>query len=85
MRFGEKLKQMVDRASSEIGQELGRLGVQGSAELGSALFNGSAYVPYGRGKTEMVRCITWRAFTAMKSPKCSRRMTGVRCSSFFLF
>ena len=50
MRFGEKLKQMVDRASSEIGQELGRLGVQGRQELGSALFNGSAYVPYGQGQ-----------------------------------
>ena len=50
MRFEEKLKQMVGRAVSEIGQELGRLGVQGSAELGSALFTGNAYVPYGQGQ-----------------------------------
>ena len=35
MRFVEKLEQMVSRGVSEIGQELGRLGVQGSAELGS--------------------------------------------------
>jgi hypothetical protein len=50
MRFLEKLEKMFSRAGSEIGQELGRLGVQGSAELGSALFNGSAYVPYGQGQ-----------------------------------
>ncbi len=50
MRFIEKLTQMFDRAVGEIGQELGRLGVQGSAELGSALFNGTAYVPYGQGQ-----------------------------------
>ncbi len=50
MRFDEKLKQMLGNAVSEIGQELGRLGVQGQAELGSALFTGSAYVPYGQGQ-----------------------------------
>jgi len=50
MRFVEKLEQMVSKGVSEIGQELGRLGVQGTAELGSALFNGSAYVPYGQGQ-----------------------------------
>ena len=50
MEFGEKLSQMFDKAVGEIGQELGRLGVQGSAELGSALFNGNAYVPYGPGQ-----------------------------------
>jgi len=41
---------MLGKAVSEIGQELGRLGVQGQAELGSALFTGSAYVPYGQGQ-----------------------------------
>jgi hypothetical protein len=41
---------MLGKAASEIGQELGRLGVQGQAELGSALFTGSAYVPYGQGQ-----------------------------------
>lgn len=36
---------------SDVGSELGRLGVQGSAELASALFNSSnSYVPYGRGQ-----------------------------------
>ena len=35
----------------EIGAELGRLGVQGQAEIAGALFNGStAYVPYGAGQ-----------------------------------
>ena len=34
----------------EIGAELGRLGVQGQAELAGALFNGSSYVPYGAGQ-----------------------------------
>lgn len=50
MRFEEKMQQLLGRAVSEIGQELKRLGVQGQAELGSALFNGSAYVPYGQGQ-----------------------------------
>jgi hypothetical protein len=50
MDFGEKLTKMVSRAVEEIGQELGRLGVQGQAELGSALFTGNAYVPYGQGQ-----------------------------------
>jgi hypothetical protein len=35
---------------SDIGSELGRLGVQGQMELASALFNGSAFVPYGPGQ-----------------------------------
>ena len=30
--------------------ELGRLGVQGQAEIAGALFNGSSYVPYGAGQ-----------------------------------
>lgn len=35
---------------SDVGSELGRLGVQGSAELASALFSSNSYVPYGRGQ-----------------------------------
>ncbi len=35
---------------SDIGSELGRLGVQGQMETASALFNGSAFVPYGPGQ-----------------------------------
>jgi hypothetical protein len=50
MRFVEKLDQMFSKGMSEIGQELGRLGVQGTAELGSALFTGQSYVPYGQGQ-----------------------------------
>ena len=50
MKFGEKMKQEVDRLVRETGQELSRMGVQGQAELGSALFTGSAYVAYGQGQ-----------------------------------
>ena len=50
MKFGEKLMEMLSEGMSEIGQELGRLGVQGQAELGSALFTGQSYVPYGQGQ-----------------------------------
>ena len=35
---------------SDIGSELGRLGVQGQMEMASALFNGNAFVPYGPGQ-----------------------------------
>jgi hypothetical protein len=35
---------------SDIGSELGRLGVQGQAEVAGLLFGNSAYVPYGRGQ-----------------------------------
>ncbi len=34
----------------EVGDEMSRLGRQGSMELSSALFNGSAFVPYGPGQ-----------------------------------
>ena len=34
----------------EVGAELKRLGTQGSMELANALFNGSAFVPYGPGQ-----------------------------------
>lgn len=50
MDFGEKLEKMVGRAVGEIGQELARMGVQGQAELASALFTGNSYVPYGQGQ-----------------------------------
>jgi hypothetical protein len=39
--------------AKEIGGELKRMGVQGSAELAMVLFSQSnAYVPYGRGQNE---------------------------------
>jgi hypothetical protein len=50
MDFGEKLEKMVGKAVGEIGQELARMGVQGQAELASALFTGNSYVPYGQGQ-----------------------------------
>jgi hypothetical protein len=34
----------------EASAELGRLGMQGAAELAGALFNGQAYTPYGEGQ-----------------------------------
>ena len=34
----------------EVGAELKRLGTQGQMELANALFNGSAFVPYGPGQ-----------------------------------
>lgn len=34
----------------EVGAELGRLGTQGQMELANAIFNGSAFVPYGPGQ-----------------------------------
>jgi hypothetical protein len=39
---------------AEAGAELKRLGVQGQAELAGALFNGSAYVPYGPGQSSAI-------------------------------
>ena len=50
MKFIDKLGQMAALAAEQIGQELGRMGVQGTAEIGSAIFTGSAYVPYGQGQ-----------------------------------
>jgi hypothetical protein len=41
---------MFGKAVGEIGQELRRLGVQGAAEIGSGLFTGNSYVPYGQGQ-----------------------------------
>lgn len=44
------MKERVQAMGSETGAELKRLGVQGSMELSNALFNGSAFVPYGPGQ-----------------------------------
>ena len=35
---------------AEVGVEMERLGTQGQMELANALFNGSAFVPYGPGQ-----------------------------------
>ena len=42
----ESLKQVVP----DVKAEMSRLGTQGAMELASALFNGSAFVPYGPGQ-----------------------------------
>jgi len=34
----------------DVGAEMKRLGVQGQMEVSAALFNGSAFVPYGPGQ-----------------------------------
>jgi hypothetical protein len=53
MNFGEKLVQMMneglDNFGPQVGSELARLSTQGAMEISSALFNGSAFVPYGPG------------------------------------
>ncbi len=76
MRFVEKLEQMVSRGVSEIAQELGRLGVQGSAELGSALFNGSAYVPYGQGQNREGAVHSMEGYHGNESPDIEREHEG---------
>ena len=76
MRFVEKLEQMVSRGVSEIGQELGRLGVQGSAELGSALFNGNAYVPYGQGQNREGAVHGMEGYHGNESPDMQRENEG---------
>lgn len=40
----------LNRFLNESKNELKRLGTQGSMELANALFNGSAFVPYGPGQ-----------------------------------
>jgi hypothetical protein len=54
--LGERFRAMVNsRPVQEIGAEMRRLSVQGSAELASALFNGQGYVPYGVGQQNVER------------------------------
>lgn len=40
----------LNKILSDVGSELGRLGVQGQMEMASALFNGNAFVQYGPGQ-----------------------------------
>ena len=44
-----KAQERVKEIGPETGAELKRLGVHGSIELANALWNGSAFVPYGPG------------------------------------
>jgi hypothetical protein len=45
-----RLFDRVKAIGPEVGAEVSRLGTQGSMELSNALFNGSAFVPYGPGQ-----------------------------------
>jgi hypothetical protein len=60
---------------SDIGSELGRLGVQGQAELASALFTSNAYVPYGRGQNPIDKGIEGEEMQK-KHEEQSREMGG---------
>lgn len=46
----DSLRAGVREATSQIGAEMGRMGVQGAMELASAVFNGHGFVPYGPGQ-----------------------------------
>ena len=48
--MSDHAKQIWNRLKAETTAELSRLGTQGSMEIASALFNGSAFVPYGPGQ-----------------------------------
>ena len=48
--FAGKLMEGLRNAGAEVGAELSRLGTQGAAELSSAIFHGSSFVPYGAGQ-----------------------------------
>jgi hypothetical protein len=56
---------------AEIGQEMGRMATQGQMELASAIFNGSAFVPYGPGQrvTEAEKAIEPPDQPAIESPE----------------
>ena len=49
--LGERFRAILNSGPvQEIGAEMRRLGVQGSAEIANVLFNGTGYVPYGAGQ-----------------------------------
>jgi hypothetical protein len=49
--LGERFRAILNSGPvQEIGAEMRRLGMQGSAELANVLFNGQGYVPYGAGQ-----------------------------------
>lgn len=45
-----KLFEGLSNFGPEVSAELSRMGTQGAMELANALFNGSAFVPYGPGQ-----------------------------------
>ena len=58
----------------DIGAELGRLGVQGQMEMASALFNGSAFVPYGPGQYTPSEAEHGQPIEAMNPPEQEQSM-----------
>ncbi|QEG30318.1 hypothetical protein GobsT_51230 [Gemmata obscuriglobus] len=50
MSAKELFREIVSDIRVDVGAEVGRLAVQGQAEMASALFTGSAFVPYGEGQ-----------------------------------
>jgi hypothetical protein len=62
---------------SDIGSELGRLGVQGQMEAASALFNGSAFVPYGPGQYTPSEPDHGLPIEAMKQPEVEQSRGGM--------
>jgi hypothetical protein len=80
-RFMEILKNVGETALNvapglrnalpEIGAEMKRLGVQGQMEMASAIFNNSAFVPYGPGQraTEAEKAIEPPEPPAIESPE----------------
>ena len=53
MSIKETFKAIMESAPvQEMGAEMDRLMVQGRAEVANAMFNGSAFVPYGDGQRE---------------------------------
>ena len=47
--LGARFRAAVSGAVQDIGAEMKRLGVQGSMEIASCLYNGTGFVPYGPG------------------------------------
>lgn len=62
---------------SDIGSELGRLGVQGQMEAASALFNGNAFVPYGPGQYTPSEPDHGLPIEAMKQPEVEQSRGGM--------
>jgi hypothetical protein len=48
--MSDKANSLWETIKGDVKAEVSRLGTQGAMELASALFNGSAFVPYGPGQ-----------------------------------
>jgi hypothetical protein len=60
----------LSNAIPEITAEVKRLGIQGSAEIASLLYQGHGYVPYGAGQaTDIQNSVDSPQQPAMESPQ----------------